>query len=207
MCHYRQNETNSSVHRRKRHRAGGIRTRGLLHPRQALYQAEPQPELIAAPEIKTRREHLFRVLRPWWQGRIREQFRAATRTRIPFRRNRLDRSFSELSARGRLIFCSACFKGRRTSGPMWAKLTSRTRYLTSAHWKSIGKKRTAVYHAHRRRACRSNPHCCALLRRSARFSSLAGTALDMVWSWRRPGVGTSSFQCPAQHSHTYVCFG
>ena len=25
-------------------RAGGIRTRGLLHPRQALYQAEPQPE-------------------------------------------------------------------------------------------------------------------------------------------------------------------
>ena len=28
-------------------RAGGIRTRGLLHPRQALYQAEPQPELIA----------------------------------------------------------------------------------------------------------------------------------------------------------------
>jgi hypothetical protein len=29
------------------HRAGGIRTRGLLHPRQALYQAEPQPELVA----------------------------------------------------------------------------------------------------------------------------------------------------------------
>ena len=25
-------------------RAGGIRTRGLLHPRQALYQAEPQPD-------------------------------------------------------------------------------------------------------------------------------------------------------------------
>lgn len=29
------------------YRAGGIRTRGLLHPRQALYQAEPQPELVA----------------------------------------------------------------------------------------------------------------------------------------------------------------
>jgi hypothetical protein len=34
---------------RPNHRAGGIRTRGLLHPRQALYQAEPQPELVAAP--------------------------------------------------------------------------------------------------------------------------------------------------------------
>src|SRR5436305_1464744 len=28
-------------------RAGGIRTRGLLHPRQALYQAEPQPEVFS----------------------------------------------------------------------------------------------------------------------------------------------------------------
>jgi hypothetical protein len=37
---------------RERYRAGGIRTRGLLHPRQALYQAEPQPELIAVLEIK-----------------------------------------------------------------------------------------------------------------------------------------------------------
>jgi hypothetical protein len=36
----------------KDYRAGGIRTRGLLHPRQALYQAEPQPELIASSEIK-----------------------------------------------------------------------------------------------------------------------------------------------------------
>ena len=45
-------ETNSCVRRRKRYRAGGIRTRGLLHPRQALYQAEPQPELIALSEIK-----------------------------------------------------------------------------------------------------------------------------------------------------------
>lgn len=40
-------ETNSRVQRRGSYRAGGIRTRGLLHPRQALYQAEPQPELIA----------------------------------------------------------------------------------------------------------------------------------------------------------------
>ena len=45
-------ETDSRVHPRVSHRAGGIRTRGLLHPRQALYQAEPQPELIAVSEIK-----------------------------------------------------------------------------------------------------------------------------------------------------------
>ena len=45
-------ETNFGVHRLERYRAGGIRTRGLLHPRQALYQAEPQPELIAVSEIK-----------------------------------------------------------------------------------------------------------------------------------------------------------
>jgi hypothetical protein len=45
-------ETNLDVDYRERYRAGGIRTRGLLHPRQALYQAEPQPELIAVPEIK-----------------------------------------------------------------------------------------------------------------------------------------------------------
>ena len=38
--------------RERGYRAGGIRTRGLLHPRQALYQAEPQPELVAAPSIK-----------------------------------------------------------------------------------------------------------------------------------------------------------
>src|SRR5450432_622847 len=31
----------------EKNRAGGIRTRGLLHPRQALYQAEPQPEVFA----------------------------------------------------------------------------------------------------------------------------------------------------------------
>ena len=41
------------MHCRKSYRAGGIRTRGLLHPRQALYQAEPQPELIAVLEIKS----------------------------------------------------------------------------------------------------------------------------------------------------------
>ena len=40
---------------RESYRAGGIRTRGLLHPRQALYQAEPQPELIAASEINAAR--------------------------------------------------------------------------------------------------------------------------------------------------------
>jgi hypothetical protein len=45
-------ETNSRVQRRESYRAGGIRTRGLLHPRQALYQAEPQPELITVSEIK-----------------------------------------------------------------------------------------------------------------------------------------------------------
>ena len=45
-------ETNSRVHRRESYRAGGIRTRDLLHPRQALYQAEPQPELVAVSEIK-----------------------------------------------------------------------------------------------------------------------------------------------------------
>lgn len=45
-------ETNSRVPGRESYRAGGIRTRGLLHPRQALYQAEPQPELIAVSEIK-----------------------------------------------------------------------------------------------------------------------------------------------------------
>lgn len=45
-------ETNSRVQSRESYRAGGIRTRGLLHPRQALYQAEPQPELIAVSEIK-----------------------------------------------------------------------------------------------------------------------------------------------------------
>jgi outer membrane protein TolC len=46
-------ETNFRVYRRERYRAGGIRTRDLLHPRQALYQAEPQPELIAvSSEIK-----------------------------------------------------------------------------------------------------------------------------------------------------------
>ena len=45
-------ETNSRVQRRESYRAGGIRTRGLLHPRQALYQAEPQPELIAVSGIK-----------------------------------------------------------------------------------------------------------------------------------------------------------
>jgi hypothetical protein len=50
--------TNSSVHRPASHRAGGIRTRGLLHPRQALYQAEPQPELIALSEIK-RSAHIY----------------------------------------------------------------------------------------------------------------------------------------------------
>ena len=44
-------ETNSRV-QRESYRAGGIRTRGLLHPRQALYQAEPQPELITVSEIK-----------------------------------------------------------------------------------------------------------------------------------------------------------
>ena len=38
--------------RERGYRAGGIRTRGLLHPRQALYQAEPQPELFAAPRIR-----------------------------------------------------------------------------------------------------------------------------------------------------------
>ena|SRR5436190_9002810 len=38
-------ETNSGGNP-ERYRAGGIRTRGLLHPRQALYQAEPQPELL-----------------------------------------------------------------------------------------------------------------------------------------------------------------
>jgi hypothetical protein len=42
------------VHSRENYRAGGIRTRGLLHPRQALYQAEPQPELIASSEIEAR---------------------------------------------------------------------------------------------------------------------------------------------------------
>jgi hypothetical protein len=45
-------EANFRVRRGKRYRAGGIRTRGLLHPRQALYQAEPQPELIDLSEIK-----------------------------------------------------------------------------------------------------------------------------------------------------------
>ena len=43
-------------------RAGGIRTRGLLHPRQALYQAEPQPELIAG-----KHRQLLRVFRGRWQ--------------------------------------------------------------------------------------------------------------------------------------------
>jgi hypothetical protein len=51
-------ETNSRVHCSESYRAGGIRTRGLLHPRQALYQAEPQPELIAVSEIK-RSEHIY----------------------------------------------------------------------------------------------------------------------------------------------------
>src|SRR5438477_13136554 len=50
-------------------RAGGIRTRGLLHPRQALYQAEPQPELLRRSNP---REHLFRVLRGRRQDRISE---------------------------------------------------------------------------------------------------------------------------------------
>ena len=45
-------QTNSRVPGRESYRAGGIRTRDLLHPRQALYQAEPQPELTAALEIK-----------------------------------------------------------------------------------------------------------------------------------------------------------
>jgi hypothetical protein len=65
---------NSRVQRRDSYRAGGIRTRGLLHPRQALYQAEPQPELIAVLKIK-RSAHLFRVFRSQWQGRISEQLR------------------------------------------------------------------------------------------------------------------------------------
>jgi hypothetical protein len=51
-------ETNSRVHRGESYRAGGIRTRGLLHPRQALYQAEPQPELIAVSEIN-RSERIY----------------------------------------------------------------------------------------------------------------------------------------------------
>lgn len=62
-------ETNPGISQRH-YRAGGIRTRGLLHPRQALYQAEPQPELLPR---SNRREHLFRVLRGWRQDRIREQ--------------------------------------------------------------------------------------------------------------------------------------
>jgi hypothetical protein len=52
-------ETNSRVRRRESYRAGGIRTRGLLHPRQALYQAEPQPELIAMSKIKRRARIYF----------------------------------------------------------------------------------------------------------------------------------------------------
>ena len=44
---------------RESYRAGGIRTRDLLHPRQALYQAEPQPELIAALEMKHRTRIYF----------------------------------------------------------------------------------------------------------------------------------------------------
>jgi hypothetical protein len=40
------------MHWIENYRAGGIRTRGLLHPRQALYQAEPQPELVAASRIR-----------------------------------------------------------------------------------------------------------------------------------------------------------
>src|SRR5205814_249617 len=39
------------------YRAGGIRTRGLLHPRQALYQAEPQPELHSLSPRSNRRAH------------------------------------------------------------------------------------------------------------------------------------------------------
>ena len=41
------------------YRAGGIRTRGLLHPRQALYQAEPQPELIVVLERKHSTRNYF----------------------------------------------------------------------------------------------------------------------------------------------------
>ncbi len=79
-------ETNSRVRRRESYRAGGIRTRGLLHPRQALYQAEPQPELIAGSKIQ-RSAHLFRVFQSQWQGRISEQLTgAATRTTIQFAR-------------------------------------------------------------------------------------------------------------------------
>jgi hypothetical protein len=54
------------------YRAGGIRTRGLLHPRQALYQAEPQPELLPR---SNQRAHLSRVLRAHRQDRISEHLR------------------------------------------------------------------------------------------------------------------------------------
>jgi hypothetical protein len=63
------------------YRAGGIRTRGLLHPRQALYQAEPQPELHSARPRSNRRAHLFRVLRALRQDRISEQLRSERRNR------------------------------------------------------------------------------------------------------------------------------
>ena len=43
----RQRRTDLVGARRELNRAGGIRTRDLLHPRQALYQAEPQPEPVA----------------------------------------------------------------------------------------------------------------------------------------------------------------
>src|SRR5437667_10355321 len=55
------------------YRAGGIRTRGLLHPRQALYQAEPQPELLPR---SNQRAHLSRVLRAQRQDRISDYLRS-----------------------------------------------------------------------------------------------------------------------------------
>jgi hypothetical protein len=68
--YWQKTEPLPCVARRRGNRAGGIRTRDLLHPRQALYQAEPQPDLVAVFEIKTRRTRLFRVFQPQRQGRI-----------------------------------------------------------------------------------------------------------------------------------------
>jgi hypothetical protein len=47
VCDFSEGKSCSPSSLERKNRAGGIRTRGLLHPRQALYQAEPQPELIA----------------------------------------------------------------------------------------------------------------------------------------------------------------
>ena len=51
-------ESRKSV-RMPENRAGGIRTRGLLVPNEALYQAEPRPDVITNKQLTTTFSRLF----------------------------------------------------------------------------------------------------------------------------------------------------